>query len=72
MKKSEARDALIYLVEKYILEKDLQDRLIHESSDMTKPMLPVRGVIDEIIKHKHQVISSDDKELIDDLFYFFT
>ena len=69
MEKNKAYFELRRLVEKYVnCDKDKKELLDILNNEQYMP--PVRGVIDDIFKSTTE-ITKEDKEVIDDLMYYF-
>jgi len=69
MEKNKAYFELRRLVVKYILSDKEKEKLLNILSD-EHYIPPVRGVIDDIFNNS-SAITKEDKEIIDDLMYFF-
>ena len=68
----EGRKKLTQLVERYVDDREQVIRL-RESIYSEPPRVPVRGIIEEMTSKKlmKHPLSQQDKELLDELFYFF-
>jgi hypothetical protein len=71
MDQGEARSVLNDLISIYVSDHSISERLRNIVQDRNLPRVPVRGVIDDIIKSKSDDFSKEDKEKIDDLMYYF-
>jgi hypothetical protein len=71
MNKKEASKKLIYLLEKYHSDEIEKQKLIDIINEVSRPGLPIRGVLEDLRIHKIQEISDVDAQIVDDLLYFY-
>jgi len=71
MTESEAREALIKITRKYLKNFPDIERLISIIKDESRPGLPVRGVLEDMKKHRTEDYSNKDREIIEELIYLY-